>query len=151
METSNCANCGQLPVVEFYTHHKKGYQSICKKCKAVYNKEHYKVNRESYKASAKQSNTKIRKETKEYIYNFLLVNPCIHCGEPDPVVLDFHHIDKLNKRFTVSAAKHCSLVAVKKEVLKCEVLCANCHRRHHAKELEINGVSSENTSDSNPD
>jgi predicted HNH restriction endonuclease len=57
---------------------------------------------------------------------------CRDCGEVDPDVLDFHHLrDKL---FSLSDVKNRNMPQVRAEIAKCVVLCANCHRRVHAKE-----------------
>lgn len=54
--------------------------------------------------------------------------PCADCGVSYPYyVMDFDHVRGV-KKFVV--AKCCSrgLEAVKEEILKCDVVCANCHR-----------------------
>lgn len=43
--------------------------------------------------------------------------------------LDFHHIDPEQKQFSISRKGQCvSFEEAKKEVDKCMLLCANCHR-----------------------
>lgn len=60
---------------------------------------------------------------------------CSVCGESDPVCLDFHHLDPKTKSFNIGVQLGSySLKRVKLEILKCEVLCANCHRKLHAAE-----------------
>ena len=53
---------------------------------------------------------------------------CTDCGENNPIVLDFDHIK--DKKYNVSRMIHdgFSWRAIKKEIDKCEVVCANCHR-----------------------
>ncbi len=77
----------------------------------------------------------MRDELKKYIWNFLLKHSCVDCGEKDPVVLDFDH--KAGKISSVSDfIKNChSLEKAEQEISKCEVRCANCHRRKTAKEF----------------
>ena len=62
-------------------------------------------------------------------------NACAVCGEADPDVLDFHHRDRSSKKFCISAVKdiprHEDVAMVMAEIAKCEVLCANCHRKVH--------------------
>jgi hypothetical protein len=62
----------------------------------------------------------------------LLGGKCVKCGGSfPPAALDFHH--KEDKTFGIgNYAKSCSLERVAEEVLKCVLLCANCHRLEHA-------------------
>ena len=78
------------------------------------------------------ANTKrIRTWMMEYFTN----HPCIDCGETDPVVLEFDHRDPTTKVAAVSQMiPSNSLAVVKQEVAKCDVRCANCHRRKNAKD-----------------
>ena len=52
------------------------------------------------------------------------------CGCADIRVLEFDHIDPSKKKFTISRkiSDGVALATLQKEVLKCEVRCANCHR-----------------------
>jgi len=57
---------------------------------------------------------------------------CNRCGENHSACLEFHHKDPSTKEALVSdmAAKS-STKRILKEIEKCEVLCANCHRKEH--------------------
>jgi hypothetical protein len=77
---------------------------------------------------------KVKLRCREYILQYLLLHPCIRCGEKDPVVLSFHHINPKEKRASISdmvSKLFLGLNAVIKEINKCEILCANCHVREH--------------------
>lgn len=50
-------------------------------------------------------------------------------------VFDFHHIDPENKDPKFNRIKYQKWEVIKKEIEKCQLLCANCHRITHA-ELE---------------
>ena len=60
---------------------------------------------------------------------------CVVCGEKDPLVLDYHHLNPTEKSFTVSrvAIKEGFTPCVLAEIAKCEILCANDHRRKHSR------------------
>ena len=64
------------------------------------------------------------------ILDHLLEHPCVDCGEGDPVVLDFDHIGN-DKAANVSwlARTGATWDRIEAEIAKCEVRCANCHRR----------------------
>jgi hypothetical protein len=53
---------------------------------------------------------------------------CVDCGEKNPIVLDFDHLR--DKKYNISRMIHdgFSWKAILKEISKCEVVCANCHR-----------------------
>lgn len=73
-----------------------------------------------------------RNRNKQLLYDFLLEHPCVHCGESDPIVLEFDHIDSSLKLMTVSrmvSGSTYSWSKIQEEIDKCQVLCANCHRR----------------------
>jgi hypothetical protein len=61
---------------------------------------------------------------------------CIKCGYSKCVAaLEFHHTDPIQKDFIPSKFRHTSWEKNKdviiKELDKCIVLCANCHREEH--------------------
>jgi hypothetical protein len=62
---------------------------------------------------------------------------CEICSENHPACLDFHHINPSRKKFSVSAKRdRPSLKQLQQEIAKCQVLCANCHRKEHYKQRE---------------
>lgn len=58
---------------------------------------------------------------------------CVGCGEPDPVVLLFHHLDRSEKSMSISEmyGRRFTKAEILGEVEKCAVLCRNCHARFH--------------------
>lgn len=59
--------------------------------------------------------------------------PCIDCGESyAPAVMDFHHRDPTTKHSSLALMRGYSETRLREEIAKCDVLCANCHRRRHA-------------------
>ncbi len=56
--------------------------------------------------------------------------PCKDCGETFPhYVMDFDHLPGTEKLFNITKVSACpSMEALEKEIAKCEVVCANCHR-----------------------
>ena len=59
---------------------------------------------------------------------------CADCGINNPIVLDFDHLH--DKKYNVSRMIHdgFSWKAIAKEIQKCEVVCANCHRIRTSKQ-----------------
>ena len=70
-----------------------------------------------------------------HLWDYLLSHPCVDCGEADPVVLEFDHV-RGNKVASLSnmAQRQFSIAKLDAEIAKCEVRCANCHKRKTARE-----------------
>lgn len=67
------------------------------------------------------------------VFEYLESHPCVHCGESDPVVLKFDHRGEGDKIDSVSnLIRNASWFKIEAELEKCDVLCANCHRRKSA-------------------
>jgi hypothetical protein len=67
---------------------------------------------------------------------------CAGCGEMHPAVLDLHHRDSAAKhpkfkKWGANAWKRLSYEDIARELEKCDVLCANCHRKHHYEEANV--------------
>ena len=94
-------------------------------------------NREKLYEAQKRHRIKVRFR----LFEFLSTRSCVDCGEKDPIVLEFDHRDPKNK-FKVIAkmlSGHYSWESVRREIEKCEVRCANCHRRKTYIQLECWG------------
>lgn len=75
------------------------------------------------------------KATRDWLLAFLRSHPCVDCGESDFVVLDLDH--RGGKKLAVSKmmGRAYALPTIIAEVEKCDVRCANCHRRRSAHQL----------------
>jgi len=76
------------------------------------------------------------KKRRDKIKNFAIDykgGKCNRCGYDKCLeALEFHHIDPEQKDFEISTLGYRnSLERLKKELDKCELLCANCHREEH--------------------
>jgi hypothetical protein len=58
---------------------------------------------------------------------------CQLCGyDACLAALTFHHVDPSKKRFNIAGSHSRSWDSQRREVAKCIVVCANCHREIHA-------------------
>lgn len=62
---------------------------------------------------------------------------CVCCGITDPIILSFHHLGLQEKIETIANiirgnAPDCSKSALEAEILKCILLCGNCHSEEHS-------------------
>lgn len=75
-----------------------------------------------------------RQRNRDWVREYLRTHPCVDCGEDDPVCLDFDHIGD-NKVLDVAllVQRAYSLKRIQEEIAKCNVRCANCHRKITAK------------------
>jgi hypothetical protein len=72
-----------------------------------------------------------RLKIRALMFEYLSDKSCIDCGEKDPVVLEFDHRekDKKFKHISKLMSGHYSWNSVLNEIDKCDIRCANCHRR----------------------
>lgn len=75
-----------------------------------------------------------RLEKMQKVLEYLKIHPCIDCGESHPIVLEFDHRDDTEKIRAVSQmiTENCGLEKIFNEIEKCDIRCANCHRRKTA-------------------
>lgn len=108
----------------------------------LYHKGWYEKNKVERRKQIRQANKIAIARNRVYVDDYLKEHPCIDCGEQDIIVLDFDHVVG-QKRYNVSRMQSMavSLSALKKEIAKCEVRCANCHRRITHKRRNEMGLS----------
>lgn len=115
---------------------KKGIRlSYCAECGKEKTKKHYLENKDYYKNKARISNEKYLKVTMGKIFEYFKEHPCIDCSESDPIVLEFDHVKGVKVAEISKLTKNGgSWEKIEAEIGKCEVRCANCHRRRTAKQ-----------------
>ena len=136
MENKICTKCGgEKPLSEFLFKNKnKGvYHSACRICYKEIRKISYNKHKKTTYDRNKRNSEKCKKWFKEYKSNL----KCSQCIECHPSCLEFHHLEEFEKDNNVSyMVGSYSIKAVKKEIAKCIVLCANCHRKLHYNETD---------------
>jgi hypothetical protein len=113
-----CPGCGCPKEPDgFYKNRsrKDGLSSYCKAC---------------FGAQSSATNERKRRRYIEY-----LKAGCVDCGTKDPVVLDADH--ERGKRHSVSKLLHGNFTweFLERELKRCVVRCANCHRRRTAEQF----------------
>jgi hypothetical protein len=95
-------------------------------------RKHYLKNKEAYHSR----NQARRREIRQWFVEITPNIKCKKCGETDRACLDFHHRDPSEKDSEMSKllAHHASKERILIELKKCDILCANCHRKFHAAE-----------------
>ena len=68
------------------------------------------------------------------VLRYLHNKGCESCGCKDPRVLEFDHLDPKKKKHSIavliSQGYSWANEKLRREIRKCRVLCANCHRLH---------------------
>lgn len=123
-ELKVCSKCKESKVLSdfYYDNTHSCYYSECKKCK---NKQRV-INR-----SKNQLDNRHQLKQKAIEYKG---GRCAQCGyEEHMSAFDFHHLNPLKKDYCIGTmiARSYNWEKIKKELDKCIVLCANCHRKLH--------------------
>ena len=94
-----------------------------------YQKNHY----QKYKDQYFERSKKRRLELREKLFAYKSKLSCLYCGKQRTVCLDFHHNGDEEKIDTVSQILRNtgSWDQTVNEINKCDVVCANCHRKLH--------------------
>lgn len=109
-----------------------------KESQKVSARKHYLGNVERMKKRAYSFTIQARKRNKDFLKEYLSEHPCVDCGEDDVIVLEFDHVkDEKVLEVTRGANRGWSLNKIKEEINKCEIRCANCHRRATHKRKNI--------------
>ena len=92
---------------------------------------YYEDNRSGITTALVQARTDNKKKAVE-----MLGGKCAMCGGVfDPCVYDFHHKDPKEKEVGLAKLMHRTWDLIEKELVKCVLLCSNCHRvLHHRKD-----------------
>lgn len=125
-----CSTC-KLPKEKFYANKSKpdGLQTYCVECAGKRSKKRYQNFSEEQKQEIKERTRQKVLINKQFLWDYLKEHPCVDCGEEDPVVLEFDHLRDKEGCLSSLAGQGLSLETIQQEIAKCEVRCANCHRR----------------------
>jgi len=96
-------------------------------------KQHYLKNREKYIELQKKK----YKDFSSIFMSWKSNLSCCVCGEKETICLDFHHINPEEKEKTITKLTASGYNSVIKELKKCVVVCANCHRKIHANKIDF--------------
>lgn len=132
MTTKYCCGCRtEKPVKAFHKNAAKsdGLNTHCKTCKASTQKQWYAKHTDEQKERVGLLKAQRIKNNRERVNNYLLQHPCLDCGEKDTIVLEFDHVRGKKIDIISKMIFDCGWSKIQKEILKCEVRCANCHRR----------------------
>lgn len=135
-----CTSCNKKKkLIDFHRNknNKDGRTFQCKDCSCSRATE-WRNSGSPKERKKKQDNQRMscflnKKRNRNFVLNYLKEHPCLDCGEKDPIVLEFDHV-RGNKTANVSVMMNgkFSIDNLSMEIAKCDVRCANCHRRRTA-------------------
>lgn len=122
-----CGACKVYKEEDQFNKKGNGYQSQCRSCQRAWYKDYY-HNVPKEKERLLKKNAEIRLILRNKIQEIKESNPCADCGNYFPYyVMDFDH--QRDKQYSVANMVSLgSWELIEKEILKCELVCSNCHR-----------------------
>src|SRR5438034_8725314 len=131
-----CTKCGGIKPLEAFPPVRRGepkLQTWCRECFAAYGREYYRKNRDVQKARLLRNASARRADNRMRAIEYLKAHPCVDCAETDIVVLQFDHLRDKKTDVTVLITSGATWAAIEREIAKCEIRCANCHRLETAR------------------
>lgn len=129
-----CIDCKIEKPLDEFNRHKDGHQSRCRSCDNAKNREWYAKNKQKALLRVARNNERYLQRGQDFVCDYLKNHPCVDCGESDIVVLEFDHVNGNKVNSIANLVKISgSIERLSDEIEKCEVVCANCHRRRTAK------------------
>lgn len=103
---------------------------MCVSCKRAYGQQWYRDNKAKHLSNVKKNNAEYERLARALIIE-QKSKPCADCKKPYPYyVMDFDHCRGMKvKEVSKFSKSGRSLETLKKEIAKCDVVCANCHRK----------------------
>jgi hypothetical protein len=127
-ELRRCGRCKHHLPPECFNRLGMGRQWWCRSCFAAYFRARGALHRrQSYAAKLARAQA-----LREYLLDHLQRTPCVECGQRDPVVLEFDHIGAKVASISRLLSDAAPRRVIDSEIARCEVVCANCHRRRTA-------------------
>ena len=127
-----CGTCKAEKDIKCYSKNPSkvdGLSYCCQDCNKMYQKEWYKKNKKKHIENLNLRRNLARKNAKEFAWQYISTHSCVDCNQSNPLTLDFDHV-KGKKKENVSRmiADGVSIFKLEKEINKCVIRCANCHR-----------------------
>lgn len=107
---------------------KDGHQNRCKLCDNKYTKTYTEENKSRVRQVSNENYKKRLLRNREFVLSYLKLHPCVDCGISDVRVLEFDHLKDKVQNVGTLINRGVALETLEKEINKCVVRCANCHR-----------------------
>ena len=136
MKTRVCTKCSVRKSISEYTRHLRGLRRSCDECQRAYKREYNRTSGE------KRRRINTHQRNRRFVYTILQNSKCMDCGDARWQVLEFDHRIRSKKSFGIGTAVRStrSIASLQKEISKCDIVCASCHRLRTAKQLGFSRV-----------
>jgi hypothetical protein len=122
-----CSKCRRVRTVDefnFRNSERGARHSYCKDCGKEFTRSHYRRNKRQYL----DKNLRAYRRRREFVRQ-MKSRPCADCGVQYPFyVMDFDHRETETKLYELNSVDRMTMKAIRCEIEKCDVVCANCHR-----------------------
>jgi hypothetical protein len=133
MAQKNCDHCKQWKEEEEFNWRFKNLgirAKTCRECAHQFNKTYFEgPAKERHLKQVKERKDAARQVARDFMYDYLSTHPCETSGESDVRVLEFHHVGDKHMAVGAMVSNGFSIPRILAEISKCQVLCANCHRK----------------------
>lgn len=130
-----CQRCGQLlPASDFAwrSREQATLQQWCKRCHNEYKRSVYVAEKSRHVALVVRHAKSRASRNRTSLARYLAKRGCVDCGVQDQPVLEFDHRHDKRANISTLIAAGRAWTTIVEELAKCEVRCANCHRRRTA-------------------
>jgi hypothetical protein len=123
--TRRCGRCRQeLPTTAF-NRLGDGLQHWCRDCF----REYFRLRGDRHRRQSAEARRERVRAARAFTRQYLESHPCVDCGEADQRVLDFDHVTDKVALVSALVAWGAPRARLEAEIARCQVGCANCHRR----------------------
>ena len=138
-----CSTCLIAKETSDFFYRNKNTNKLHAQCKTCYTtkrretwRDHYHKYGSSYRKRAVERTKGIRNDLRQRMLEYLQDKTCVVCGINDVRVLEFDHVNRATKSFSIARAltNTFSWSRILEEIAKCQILCANCHKIKTANE-----------------
>ena len=140
----SCSICQtRKSLTEFYKRDTKTnrYHAQCKACYSLKRRasyaQHYQKYGQAYRERARERKRQYKAKLRKKLFDYLSDKYCASCGESDIRTLEFDHLVPIEKSFSISKGLTYGKrwEVLEKEIAKCQILCANCHKIRTAEQF----------------
>ncbi len=122
-------------------------KKLCRYCNKYYSESEFGValttekkvyRRHKCRYCYRDTKNKLREKYRQWLIDYKKEQKCIKCKISDHRVLEFHHLGDKENDIATLFHRSSGLDRIKREIKKCVVVCANCHKIMHYNERGLN-------------